>query len=79
MSAAIRQLPVKSLRWTVNLVLSAFLTWTALNYFIQPQQLVETILRLGTVVRRMQLRIITSSLKPSAQNHSLIHISASNT
>ena len=52
MSASIRQLPVKSLGWTAKVLVSAFLTWTTLNYFIQPQQVIYTIRQLGEVVRR---------------------------
>ena len=47
MSVNLRQLPVKGIRWTASLALSAFLTSTALNYFIGPEDLVFAIHRLG--------------------------------
>lgn len=58
MSVSVRQLPVKSLNWTVRLLLSAFLTSTSLHYFIQPQQVLLGIRQLRTAVRRKPLVVI---------------------
>jgi hypothetical protein len=63
MSASVRQLPVKSLNWTVRLLLSTFLTWTSLYYFIQPQQVLLTIRQLGTAAKRRPLRAVAGLFK----------------
>ncbi len=64
MSAAnISQLPVKSLRWTLNLALSAFLTWTTLSYFIQPKELADALRRLGAGFRLTAFRMVLKSFK----------------
>ena len=68
MSAAdMRELPVKGFRWTINLALSAFLTWTALNYFIQPKELIDALRRLGAALR---LATFSTVLKPLRQKAS---------
>jgi hypothetical protein len=75
MSPAVRQLPVKSLGWTARLLLSVFLTWTSLNYFIQPQQVLLTIRQLGTAVRRKPFRTGNRSFRHQQEPGNLNHIS----
>ncbi len=67
MSAAIiSQLPVKGIRWTLNLALSAFLTWTTLNYFIQPAALAGLLRRFGaafiTALKRLSQRLSPANI-----------------
>ncbi len=67
MSAAIiSNLPVKGLRWTLNLALSAFLTLTTLNYFIQPREL-------SAAFRRFGASLVTA-LKRSDKGRALANI-----
>lgn len=73
MSPTVRQLPVKSLSWTGKLLLSAFLTWTTLNYFIQPQQVLLTMRQLGATVRRGPIRAAARSLRRLQELRSLHH------
>jgi hypothetical protein len=75
MSPAVRQLPVKSLGWTARLLLSVLLTWTSLNYFIQPQQVLLTILQLGSAVRRKPFKTGNRSMAHPQDRGDLNHIS----
>jgi hypothetical protein len=69
MSPIVRQLPVKSLSWTGKVLLSAFLTWTTLNYVVQPQQVLLTMRQLVTAVRKKPLKAVAKSFR-RLQQHS---------
>ena len=64
MSAAIHQLPAKSLRlayWFFNIILSAFLAWASLDHLMRPKELIDSIQRLGATIRLIPLLVALKS------------------
>jgi hypothetical protein len=60
------------------LLVSAFLTWTTLNYFIQPRQVLQTIQQLGAAVRRAPFKAVAKSFRRLKRPNTLHVISESN-
>lgn len=68
-ASEVRQLPVKSLSWTANVLLSAVLTWTTLHYFIQPQQVLQSIRQLALAVRRAPFKAVAQPFRLLRRPH----------